>query len=173
MKKKIFYELIVAIGISIFLGEFFQAIPCMEELVNYQFNLFTVSSVFAGFSFTTLGILLGMSSEKVMERLQNTTVITNKSKKIVMSLWFFSLSCFISLAFIIGILVVFPLLLQRILYYLGILSLVLGIFYFVLSVNAMYDLVKKIYGVNLKEASRKKDKFEQELERASEREKER
>lgn len=82
MKKKIFYELIVAIGLSIFLGKFFQAVPCVEELVDYQFNLFTVSSVFAGFSFTTLGILLGMSSEKVMERLQNTTVITNKSKKL-------------------------------------------------------------------------------------------
>lgn len=87
-----------------------------------------------------------------------------------MSLCFFSLSCFISLAFIIGICGFFPLLIQRSLYYLGILTLVLGIFYFVLSVKAMYDLVKKVYGVNLKEASRKKEKFEQELARMSEKE---
>lgn len=172
MKKRIFYELFALMELSLFLGRIFPAIPCIKELVNYQFNLFTVSSVFAGFSFTTLGILLGMSSEKVMEKLQNTTVITNKSQKIVMSLWFFSLSCFISLAFIIGILQFLPLLLQRSIYYLGILTLVLGIFYFVLSVYAMYDLIKKVYGVNLQEAKRKKDVFEKELEKAEEREKE-
>lgn len=36
----------------------------------------------------------------------------------------------------------------------------------------MYDLIKKVYGVNLQEAKRKKDVFEKELEKAEEREKE-
>ena len=134
LKKVILCELFISIGVSFAFGKIFPAIPGSKEIIEYEFNLFTISSVFAGFSFTTLGILLGMSSENIMQRLQNTTVITNKSKNIVKSLLFFCISCFTSLAFIIGCTGLISEIFQKMVYYFGIITLLLGIVYFLLSV---------------------------------------
>lgn len=169
LKKVILCEMFISIGVSFAFVKIFPAIPDSKDLIEYEFNLFTISSVFAGFSFTTLGILLGMSSENIMQRLQNTTVITNKSKNIVMSLLFFCVSCFISLAFIIGCTGLVSGIFQKVIYYFGIITLLIGIVYFLLSVYEIYDLIRCVYGVNLKEVNKKKDKFEQELSKAKDR----
>lgn len=69
---------------------------------KYQFNLFTISSGLAGFSFTTLGILLGMGSEVLIEKLKDTEIVTSKCRTIAQSLFFLCTACVAALYFIVG-----------------------------------------------------------------------
>jgi hypothetical protein len=46
------------------------SIPIKEEdMKNYQFNLITIDTVFAGFSFTVLGMLISFASTEMMQQL--------------------------------------------------------------------------------------------------------
>lgn len=170
MKKKFFIQSIFILIISIFLSLSKISLPNAIDMVDFQFNMFTISSVLAGFSFTTLGILLGMSSETLMDKLKNTTIITDKSEKIVMSLLEFCFSGLISLLFVIGImdlLYVKPA--RKILFFYGELSLLVGLIYFLISVYEIYGLIKTIYGVNVKKAEDKRKKFLADLDEAKKR----
>ena len=60
----------------------FIILPDKEDIVDYQFNLFTVSTVFAGFSFTVLSLLLGLNGEKTIEKLQGTSLMCRNGEKI-------------------------------------------------------------------------------------------
>ena len=48
----------------------FIIVPSSSEMVQRQIDYVTISTVFAGFSFTALGLLLGLSSEKLIERIK-------------------------------------------------------------------------------------------------------
>ena len=123
--------------------------------------MFTISTVLAGFSFTTLSMLLSMNSEERMRKLDDTSVVINKSKKIVISLIYFMISSLMSLFLILNVpkllenikIVVSEKidvlgLIQRFIYYAGILSLLVGIIYFIISVYEVYDLIKRVYGIS-------------------------
>ena len=75
--------------------------PDPQQMEDFQFNLITVSTVFAGFSLTVLGMLLGMFSEPIVEKLQDTNIITRKSSKLMNSVIAFCGSGIISLLFIV------------------------------------------------------------------------
>ena len=79
------------------------SIPSDKDMADYQFNMFTISSVFAGFAFTMLGMLLGMSSENLIKRIRKTDIITHKCEKIVFCLICFCSSGIFSLVLILGI----------------------------------------------------------------------
>ena len=71
--------------------------PGEDKMVEFQFNTITVSTVFAGFSFTVLGISLGMFSEPMMEKLKDTSIVTQKSQKLMRSVIYFCGSGILSL----------------------------------------------------------------------------
>lgn len=87
--------------------------------------------------------------------------VINKSKKIVISLIYFMISSLMSLFLILNVpkllenikIVVSEKidvlgLIQRFIYYAGILSLLVGIIYFIISVYEVYDLIKRVYGIS-------------------------
>ena len=49
----------------------FIIIPDSNDMSSRQIDFITIGTVFAGFSFTALGLLLGLSSEKLIERIKN------------------------------------------------------------------------------------------------------
>lgn len=149
------------------------------DIVEYQFNLFTISSVLAGFSFSVLGMFLGMFSEKMMDEIKETSIITRKSRKIVNSLILFCMSGFVSLFFIIRLdtaieRIVFKLTNSKAetiinsIFLLGIISLLLGVIYFLIAVYEIYGLIERVYGYNKRKKSMRNE-FWDEVEAAKKR----
>lgn len=152
-------------------------IPSTVSMANFQFNIFTISSVFAGFSFTVLGILLGMSSEQLVIKLRDTSIIAKKSERIVISIIFFCSSGMISLFFAIGFnegiskIVNHAINIElshiwNVIYIYGIGFLFFGIMYFLKSIMDIYELIKKVYEYNKKQYSEKSNKFNNSMKKA-------
>lgn len=151
-----------------------------KDMIGYQFNIFTISTVLAGFSFTSLGTLLGMSSETLMKKLKDTTIIINKSKIIVKSLLYFCCTGLISLFFIVGLDQLVKRIIKKVgfgnsdtilnfIFLSGILLLVIGIIYFIISVRELYDLIVRVYGCNTKKYEKLKEDYEIGIQEAIER----
>lgn len=147
----------------------FWNIPNADEMVDYQVNLCTISTIFAGFSFTVLGILLTACSEELMRKLKNTNIVTLKSRKITESIVTLVISSIVSLIYITGFegvlekvfLIIFKDIevIRNILFFLGIGFLLYGIIFFILSANGVYSLIKKIYGYNKQDFETRKQVF--------------
>ena len=182
MKKlfKCLIVLLVCIVLS-YLNEKYQlVVTTYEDMVEYQFHIFTISTVLAGFSFTSLGTLLGLSSESLMTKLKDTSIVINKSKRIVKTLICFCCSGVVSLFFIIGL----DQLLKRVLlkiniikwvnvlnfiFLSGIVFLVMGIIYFIFSVHEIYDLIVRVYGTNTKKYEKMEEDYKLSMQEALER----
>lgn len=132
-----------------------------DGMIQRQIDFITISTVFAGFSFTALGLLLGMSSEKLIELIKNTDIIVRKADRIILSIVFFILSVSISLIFILGldesiIKDAYALSLwDNGMYIVGIGYLIGGMGYFVYAVYELADLIKRVYCFNDQEANKK------------------
>lgn len=147
--------------------------PDPQQMEDFQFNLITVSTVFAGFSLTVLGMLLGMFSEPIVEKLQDTNIITRKSSKLMNSVIAFCGSGIISLLFIVrfdqfingdGIE-----LFNKIIEYFFVLGIVLmgiGIIYFISSTIGVFQLISKIYTKKVDDYEKKEKLYREELEKA-------
>lgn len=139
----------------------FIAIPGAEEMISRQIDYITISTVFAGFAFTALGLILGLSSEQLIEKIKNTSIIMDKVSRMIWSIAFFILSVVVSLIFVLApnsftscsenIITI----INDILYVLGVGYMIVGIGYFVYSVYELYDLLKRIYGYNQNATNKK------------------
>lgn len=148
-------------------------IPARHDMVDRQIDFITISTVFAGFSFTALGLILGMSSEKLIERVKNTNIVSNKVDRIITSIVFFIMSVIVSLYFVMGLndsLLKETSILEganNVVYVFGVGYLVAGIIYFVYSVYELHDLIKRVYGYNQnnneKQIEKAKEEFEKNL----------
>ena len=65
--------------------------------------LFTIVSVFAGFSFSVLGLLISLASTKLMKKLEQTNILSSNCRIIIWSIVMFMGSFFMSLYFLVGI----------------------------------------------------------------------
>lgn len=146
-------------------------IPNPEEMISRQIDYITISTVFAGFSFTALGLLLGLSSEELIRKIKNTDIIMNKVKRIINSIVFFLCSAIISLFWVLGLDISLVRdieiwsVINSTLYVVGAGYLICGISYFIYSVYELYDLVRLIYGYNKKASSYKIEIAKEQLEK--------
>lgn len=160
--------LLIIAGVNIKLK--FITVPTVGKMVERQLDYITISTVFAGFSFTSLGLLLGLSSEKLIEKIRNTDIIMNKVGRIMKSIIFFILSVIVSLFFVLGLNkslisnVQISSVIDSILYIFSVGYLIGGIGYFIYAVYELYDLVKRIYGYNKEETNKMLDKVQTEME---------
>ena len=170
VKKSIIFISFLCVIFSWINEKYHLIVTSYTDMIGYQFNVFTICTVMAGFSFTSLGTLLGLSSEALMEKLKNTTIIINKSQRIVGSLLCFCGSGLISLFFVIGL----DSLLSRALIKIGInngqvlINFILGagIVYFIWSVYEIYDLIVRIYSCNAKRYQAMEIEYREEIEKA-------
>lgn len=167
------YSMLLLVLASINLKLNFITIPAPDEMISRQINYITISTVFIGFSFTALGLLLGLSSEKLIEKIKNTGIIMDKVGRIISSIVGFILSVVISLVFVLGlnhslinninILSV----VDSFLYVLSVGYLIGGIVYFICAVFELYDLIKRVYRYNKQASARKIAIVKAELESTS------
>ena len=140
-------------------------IPAQNKMIDTQSNLFTICSVFAGFSFSMLGLIMGIFSEKIIEKLKGTTLIQRKCTHIVQSIIYFCISGFISLLFMLGFNIYISeltgedRLIDNILYINGIGFLLLGMIYFIRAVKNLFEIIEKIYTFNEKSFIQKEKKY--------------
>ena len=147
-------------------------IPCIADMRDFQINLFTICSVLAGFSFTVLGVLTAILSDKVMEILDNTSIVTNKSELILKSVIAFMIPSVLAILFFTGIIDCISsttnfLFIRELLFVFQITSLFIGFVFFLRATKGVYNLIKAIYGYNKNKMEKKKDEFDRAAEKAS------
>lgn len=149
------------------------SIPIKEEdMKNYQFNLITIDTVFAGFSFTVLGMLISFASTEMMQQLKETHILTNQCNNIADSIIMFIISSIISLWFIFAMysnaiywicdnieISQLHIKIVEILFTLEIGYLLYGILLFVISVKGMVMLMRKIFEKDIRNGEGKAKKF--------------
>ena len=138
------------------------AIPAKDIILERQFDFITISTVFAGFSFTMMGLILGVSSEALIEKIKNTDIILKRVNYVVLSIIMFIISVALSIILILGLdealieLLVSSSVLESdalqivesIIYILVIEYLIAGVIYFSISVMQFYDLILRIFRHN-------------------------
>lgn len=129
------------------------AIPT-QEVAAYHLDILTINSIFCGFALTNLGILLSISDDQLIKKLEGTSILQKRNTVIVHSIIFGAISIFIALIFTLNINgdMVEKLLGEKmtqiaVLFFfnLEIISLCVSIIYFILSIKKMVDLLAHIY----------------------------
>lgn len=144
------------------------SVPDKNGMLDFQFNIITIASVFAGFSFTVLGLLISLSTTEAMVRLQETNILSNSCRVITKSIIFFLLSFFVSLYYVLGLSDFFRSIAKAVkgniqlfekidqtLFLYGVFLMIVGICLFALSVYKMVVLMNYIFNDNKKEVAKK------------------
>mgnify|MGYP004456080599 CR=1 FL=1 len=160
-------EIILLIILSI-ICRHFNIISIPDDLIGTQFNFLTVSTVFAGFSFTVLGLIISLSDTSVLENLKETSFLRSYCSIVVRSIVCFLISVAISLYFILEIHIWIESITKKDIkectinfpYILGILFLLLGIVLFCKSVYKLVQTMNKNFEINEKRGQDKVKKFQ-------------
>lgn len=167
--NKIIIVLIVGILVTIidsFMDYNLMSLPKLDSNIISQFSLIIITnSIFAGVSFTTLGILISLSSADLIKKLSNTTVMLHKNYVLITCIAFCCLSISLSLIFVLRldrtiINSLYLILLKGDLYYklypkfinfiyvVSLLSFLNGFIYFIKSIKEVSNLLIKVYTSN-------------------------
>lgn len=118
-----------------------------ENLNNYQFNIITINSIFAGFLFTGLSIIISISDSKPIQAL----IKTRRIQKVYINLFIGICSNLISILFCIAVILNIKyigsdLLIasEMILISVGIESLIISLYYLIEVIKAINNDYKKI-----------------------------
>lgn len=179
LRKCVIIEVVIIFIAIINLFTNIISIPADSDMIDFQFSILTVSTVFVGFSFTALGMLLGFASDKLVESLKNTDFMLKNSSKLVLSIIFFSVSIIISLGYIIGIdkfmMDIFSKIphilkgfLRNLLFINCIGYLVAGFIQYLSELRELYRLISHIYAFKII-PQEKKDKFFTDFKQAKQR----
>lgn len=151
----------------------FLVIPKDESsMQEYLFNIITVCTVFAGFSFTVLGLLISLAPSKTMDRLKETSILSKHCNIIADSIVMFVISTFVSLFIVFVIygdfvlklcekITLFKLhdIIVNLLYMICIGYLIYGIVLFVVSVKKMIVIMQQIFEEDIEKGKKKANNF--------------
>ena len=153
---KIFIVGIASIGLCILSHKAnYVIIPMPQKNVSeYHSGILTINSIFSGFALTNLEILLTMSDDKKKKKLEGTDILKKRNVVIGHSIIFGAVSIFISVFWVLKVNLNFIsciigkenfLLVKEFFFYTEILSLIISIFYFLLSVGKMIQLLNLLH----------------------------
>lgn len=126
----------------------------ITDVKGYHLDILTTNSIFCGFALTNLGILLSISDDQLIKKLEGTDILKKRNTVIVHSIIFGAISIFFALLFVldINIQAIRGLIGNEIVrviatfyFYLEIISLCFSIAYFILSIKKMINLLAHIY----------------------------
>lgn len=133
----------------------YMIIPMPEkEISGYHSNILTINSIFSGFALTNLGILLTMTDDQLIRKLDGTDILQKRNVVIGHSIIFGSISIFISMFWVLKINLRFIMqvtgseiysFFKEFAFNLEILSLVISIMYFLLSIVKMIQLLNLLH----------------------------
>lgn len=173
-------------AIKVFLLVLFSALICLvsnkfdyilipmpqEQVTEYHSNILTINSIFSGFALTNLGILLSMTDDQLIKKLEGTDILKKRNIVIGHSIIFGAISIFISTFWVFRVNFSFLRILfgQRIYnlikqfsFYVEIWSLIISIFYFLLSVVKMIQLVNLLHVPRKRYSQEQIDKLKEQI----------
>lgn len=121
---------------------------------DYHSDILTINSIFSGFALTNLGILLSVSDDQLVKKLEGSDILLKRNVVIAHSIIFGAISIFISLVFLLNFNTI---LIKNIigdhiwnyikyfLFEVEVLTLGISILYFILSIKKMIELLSFIY----------------------------
>ena len=74
-----------------------------DNIPEYHTNILTINSIFSGFALTNLGILLTMSDDQLIKKLEGTDILKKRNIVIGHSIIFGAISIFISVFWVLKI----------------------------------------------------------------------
>lgn len=137
--KSNFFLLLILV---IFLGIIFynDVFETFDVDIGFHINILTINSIFAGFLFTSLGIMIGILDKERISRLDKAGYMDNYFNAIYIGLFFHVISILISL-----ILVITPgMEINQLLTKLEQTTLFLGISFFVKSIINVLKIIKMV-----------------------------
>lgn len=159
-EDRYFFKIVLAIIFSLFVavlsyvGGYELIVVPAEQVGDFHVNVLTVNSIISGFSLTNLGILLSISDDQLIRKLEGTDILQKRNVVIAHSIIFGAISIFIATLFMFHINIDFQtnniiqrglLFIKTALFYLEILGLIISIAYFLLSIKKMIDLLSLIH----------------------------
>lgn len=125
-----------------------------ENISEYHMGILTVNSIFCGFALTNLGILLSITDDQLIKKLEGTDILQKRNIVIGHSIIFGAVSCLLSIFWVLRVnfsflniffskelLAIF----KEFFFYVEVFSLVFSILYFILSVKKMIELLSLIH----------------------------
>lgn len=124
-----------------------------NDIVRYHMDILTVNSIFSGFALTNLGILLSITDDQLIKKLEGTDILQKRNIVIGHSIIFGAVSIFLSMFWVLKINLGFVELfigkrveiVKEFFYYIEIFSLILSILYFILSIKKMIELLSLVH----------------------------
>lgn len=125
-----------------------------KNIVEYHINILTINSIFSGFALTNLGILLSITDDQLIKKLEGTDILQKRNIVIAQSIIFGAISIFLSMFWVLKVNLDFLKLflknnmvkiMQEFLFYLEIFSMVISILYFILSIKKMIELLSLVH----------------------------
>ncbi len=151
----------------------FLSIPQSDkDMKEYEFDIITVCTVFAGFSFSVLGLIISLSASKAMDRFKETNILLTYCNVVTDSIVMFVISTFVSIFIILTAYSSFILQICKeiklfdihdsmveLLYTVSIGYLIYGIILFAISVKKMVMLINKVFEEDIEKGRKKADNF--------------
>ena len=159
-KQNYCVKLLLLIGFSILLSQVskkigYDIIPMpVYKVDEYHTSILTINSIFSGFALTNLGILLSVSDDQLIKKLEGTDILQKRNIVIGHSIFFGAISTLISVFGALGINLSFLnnifgeeclALAGKTIFYVEIFSLLISILYFILSIKKMMQLLALIH----------------------------
>lgn len=138
--------------VSHFFNYYFICMP-KKNIAEYHIDILTVNSIFSGFALTNLGILLSITDDQLVKKLEGTDILQKRNIVIGHSIIFGAVSIFLSMFWVLKINFEFieifagklAGILREFFYYVEIFSLIISILYFILSIKKMIELLSLIH----------------------------
>lgn len=153
-KNSINLFLLFIISLFVLASIYFDFISQLPKKEDVHFNLLTISTVFSGFLFTSLGLLVGFVDKANMPELEEAGFTGQYFNGILIGISVFLLSISISLVLIVN-----PNVANKLNWYNAeVFLLVGGIIYFVKAVKDVFEILKKVRE-HIKKEYRKSQKY--------------
>lgn len=132
--------ILVIILFAVFASAYFSLISELPAKGDVHFNLLTTSTVFSGFLFTSLGLLIGFVDKAHMPELEEAGFTGQYFNGVLFGISIFLISISISLILIINP----DISIALILYNIEVFLMIGGIIYFVKAVYDVFSILKQI-----------------------------
>lgn len=116
----------------------------IDFITSNHFNIITISTVFAGFMFTSLGIIIGFNSNQAIRKFERISTMDKIYKNIIIGIIFSIISVCISLVLVIVKVDVLPET-NSIKSVIGVVAIVLELYFLILTIVQFVIYVKHTY----------------------------
>lgn len=129
--------LIICMLISATRYEFISEVPDNEDL---HFNLLTISTVFSGFLFTSLGLLIGFIDRANMPELETAGYTSKYFNGVLIGIVMFLISIFVSISFIVFV----EIPKEVKVFNFEVFLLIGGVLFFIKAVHDVFKILRKV-----------------------------